>query len=103
MTAPSTEKTLARREVLGPVQEFKPDVFGPVWETDAEGDFLLPDYTLGVEVIAWCADNLVGADGEGPWIFTFEQARFILWYYAIDQYGKWIYRDAVLQRIKGWG
>lgn len=98
-----TTETLERREVLGPVKEFEPDVFGPVWQTNEDGDFLLPDYTLGVEVIAWCADWLVGADGEGPWIFTFEQARFILWYYAIDQHGKWLYRDAVLQRIKGWG
>lgn len=34
---------------------------------------------------------------------TKEQKRFILWWYAIDAQGKFIYRDGVLGRIKGWG
>jgi phage terminase large subunit-like protein len=29
--------------------------------------------------------------------------RFILWWYAIDARGRFIYREGVLQRLKGWG
>src|SRR5699024_12128674 len=32
-----------------------------------------------------------------------EQLRFILWYYALNEDGEFIYRRAVLQRLKGWG
>src|SRR5690606_29602561 len=28
---------------------------------------------------------------------------FVLWWYAVDSSGRWLYRDGVLQRIKGWG
>jgi hypothetical protein len=44
-----------------------------------------------------------------PWTFTPEQARFLLWYYAIDtgdQFGAsgdFLYHSAMLQRLKGWG
>lgn len=91
---------------LGPLPArtpFAPLHIGPTWETDDDGEFVLPEYTLGWSCIAWAADNLIGADGEGSWSFTWEQVRFILWYYAIDKRGRWLYRDAILQRIKGWG
>jgi hypothetical protein len=39
----------------------------------------------------------------GPWQFTAEQARFELWYYALDSDGRWLNSSAVLQRLKGWG
>ncbi|WP_431911739.1 terminase TerL endonuclease subunit [Nonomuraea jabiensis] len=32
-----------------------------------------------------------------------EQKRFILWLYAIDDKGKWLYDSAALRRSKGWG
>lgn len=41
-------------------------------------------------------------EGE-PWEFTPEQFRFVLWFYALDEYGKFLYRDITLQRCKGWG
>jgi hypothetical protein len=32
-----------------------------------------------------------------------EQARFVLWFYALDEDGGFLYHSAVLQRLKGWG
>ncbi|GLZ81399.1 hypothetical protein Afil01_62060 [Actinorhabdospora filicis] len=29
--------------------------------------------------------------------------RFLLWFYAVDNYGRFLHRKAVLQRLKGWG
>lgn len=42
-------------------------------------------------------------DGTKPWKFTDEQLRFVLWWYAVDENGDFIYRTGVLQRLKGWG
>ena len=36
-------------------------------------------------------------------MFTAEQARFVLWWYAIDKHGRFVYREGLLQRLKGWG
>lgn len=65
-----------------------------------------PEYTLGLGVLNWCSRWLAQPDGEGKgekWVFSNEQAMFLLWYYAIDEYGKFLYRRAVLERPKGWG
>lgn len=32
-----------------------------------------------------------------------EQLRFLLWWYAVDEQGRFVYRKGVLQRLKGWG
>jgi hypothetical protein len=32
-----------------------------------------------------------------------EQARFVLWFFAVDEDGEWVAHSAVLQRLKGWG
>ena len=37
-----------------------------------------------------------------PFVPTNEQKRFILWWYAIDADGKFVFREGVLQRLKGW-
>ena len=79
-----------------------PNLFGPVWAVDDEGNWLLPEKTLGWQIAAWCADFLTAFKG-GPWKFTLEQLRFILWWYAVDDNGEFIYRTGVLQRLKGWG
>jgi hypothetical protein len=34
---------------------------------------------------------------------TQEQRRFVLWFYAVDEHGRFIYRRSVLRRSKGWG
>lgn len=80
-----------------------PDHHGPTWDRNPDGTFKLPERTLGWQVIAWCADYLSNPKGDGPWTFTLEQARFTLWWYAVDCEGKFIYRTGVLQRLKGWG
>jgi hypothetical protein len=52
--------------------------------------------------MAWCGYWLRGKGGK-PWTFTAEQARFILWYDAVDSAGDHLYHSAMLQRLKGWG
>ncbi len=83
-------------------ENFEPVTIGPVWQTDEDGNWLLPERTLGWHAVAWAAENLVNDDGD-PWMFTAEQLRFILWFYAIDDEGKFCYRTITLQRLKGWG
>ena len=83
---------------------YPPSKIGPTWQVDDDGSYLLPRYTLGWQILEWCADWLTSPDGSGePFIFTPEQARFILWYYAVDESGNWLRQNGVLQRIKGWG
>ncbi|NCB86281.1 MAG: terminase [Gammaproteobacteria bacterium] len=86
------------------LEEFFPaQIIGPTWAVDDEGDFLLPERTLGWHVLAWIEENLTAFDGDGPFTPTPEQARFILWFYAINDDGRFTYPKAVLQRCKGWG
>lgn len=62
--------------------------------------------TLGWGVAEWVEDNLLQPDGEeagGPFRFTPEQLTFVLWFYAVDETGRFIYRRGVLRRAKGWG
>jgi hypothetical protein len=54
----------------------------------------------------WAFETLLQPDGPEagePWRFTDEQYRFLLWWYAIDESGRFIYRRGVLRRLKGWG
>jgi len=81
---------------------FPPSFIGPTWQKDAAGHWLLPEHTLGWEILGWIAEWLTFSD-DRPWMATPEQARFILWFYALDHRGKFRYRKAVLQRMKGWG
>lgn len=65
-----------------------------------------PTRSLGYQVLRWAEKYIVQPDGElagRPWQFTPEQKRFILWLYAIDEKGKWLYDTASLRRSKGWG
>ncbi|UQI44643.1 hypothetical protein M1P56_09925 [Streptomyces sp. HU2014] len=62
--------------------------------------------SLGYEIMRWAERYIVQPDGETagqPWKFTPEQVRFLLWLYAIDDRGRWVYRTAALRRAKGWG
>lgn len=81
---------------------FPPDIIGPVWQTDDDGDWILPERTLGWEALGWIAENLTMPDGS-PWLATAEQARIILWYYALDERGRPITRKGYVQRMKGHG
>lgn len=66
----------------------------------------IPKLTLGWDILDWGSKMLANPDGirQGdPWVYSNEQALFILWFYAVDENGKFIYRNAVLERPKGWG
>ena len=70
----------------------------------------LPELTLGWEILNWGSQMLAQPDEVNtkyklgdPWKYSNEQAMFILWFYAIDKHGRFLYRNAVLERPKGWG
>ena len=99
--------TEAELEALEPTAEnaaiyFPPSFIGPTWQKDEQGNWLLPEKTLGWEILGWVAEWLTFSDNR-PFMCTPEQARFLLWFYAVDHRGKFKYRKAVLQRMKGWG
>jgi len=65
-----------------------------------------PARTLLPVQLLWIARWLRHPDGPNagkPWRFTREQIRFLAWWYAIDETGRWVYRRATLRRAKGWG
>jgi hypothetical protein len=104
------EEAERRLENIGPRPEFEPTFVGPIWRTE-DGAWLMPEHTIGWDVIGWCAEYLRGAGGDDGWIFTPEQARMVLWWYAVnptdldedDSEDIWRYRDGVIQKVKGWG
>ena len=66
----------------------------------------LPPLTLGWDVLAWTSEYLLQPDGDDAgqsWRYTNEQARFVLWWYAIDEHGRFLFRRGMLRRLKGWG
>ena len=79
---------------------WEPVKIGPTWQYD--DGWLLPEATLGWDFLAWCGYWLRGK-GQKPWTFTAEQARFLLWYYAVDSSGDFLYHSAMFQRLKGHG
>jgi hypothetical protein len=80
---------------------WEPTKIGPSWQYD--NGWVLPRFTLGWRVLAWCGLWLTDKNGR-PWQFTAEQARFVLWFFALDpDSGDFLYHSAVLQRLKGWG
>ena len=95
--------------------EVVPDRIGPTWDLDPDWDgprdpdgYVLPKHTLGWQAIKWIGDNLLADETDEhdkplPFSLTREQMRFILWFYAIDEGGRFAYREVVLQRLKGWG
>jgi hypothetical protein len=62
--------------------------------------------TLGFDLVAWIEASLRQPDGPeagGDFHLTPEQISFLLWLYAIDHEGRFLYRRGVLRRSKGWG
>ena len=89
---------------LGPTWDRNPEWEGP---RDPEG-YILPELTLGWQAIHWIENNLLADELDEqerplPFKLTSEQMRFVLWFYAIDENGRFLYREVVLQRLKGWG
>lgn len=74
---------------------------GPTWQTTDDGHWLLPERSLGWWGLGWSGVWL--QHKRKPWRFTHEQARFLLWWYAVDDTGEFLFQDGVLQRLKGWG
>lgn len=84
-----------------PKTPWTPVRIGPTWQIDGDR-WALPEHTLGWQMLAWCGKWLQESRGV-PWQFTLEQARFLLHWYAVEESGRFVYRDGVLQRLKGWG
>ena len=80
--------------------QWEPVKIGPTWQWD--NGWVLPELSLGWNVLAWCGLWLRDKTGQ-PWQFTPEQARFVLWYYALDEVGDFLCHSAVYQRLKGHG
>lgn len=71
--------------------------------------------TLGWGVLDWGTiwlrqpdDHRFSASGEAklrgqPWQYTDDQARYILWFYAVDDTGRFLYRHGYQERAKGVG
>lgn len=81
---------------------YPPVAIGPTWQRTPDGFWALPERTLGWSALAWSGVWLQKTKGQ-PWVWTDEQARFWLWWYATDEHGRFVYRDGVMQRLKGWG
>lgn len=74
----------------------------------------LPDLTLGYEAIDWIEGRRPGErfrgliQPNGPragkaFTLTRDQGRFLLWWYALDEDGRWLYNHGVRRRAKGSG
>jgi hypothetical protein len=81
-------------------------VIGPTWRRKREGGWHVPEKTLGWQLINWLAEYVLqpaGPRAGQEFLPTLEQARFILWWYAVDDSGRFVYRSGLLRRMKGWG
>jgi hypothetical protein len=66
----------------------------------------VPALTLGWGVIQWITDNLVHPNGPRaglPFKLVRSQVLFVLWFYAVDDQGRWIHNRAVRRLAKGSG
>lgn len=81
-------------------------IVGPTWRKTVDGKWWLPEKTLGWNILNWLAD-FVKTPGSGQvgdlFLPTLEQARFILWWYAVNDDGSYYYRNGVFRRMKGAG
>lgn len=101
-----------------------PHIVGPSWQRTVEGNWHLPEKTLGWDVLAWMSEYvntpgghddpdrlrmLIGMSeagipvNENMFLPTDEQVRLLLWWYAVDGTGQYVYREGVIRRLKGWG
>ena len=85
------------------LEKYRPLFLGPTWKRDELGAWVLPERTLGWQIARWCSEWLKPLGDTELFEFTLEQLRFLLWWYAVDERGEFVYRHGVLQRIKGWG
>ena len=81
---------------------------GPTWQKTVDGAWHLPDKnrTLGDQVVNWIYEHVLQPSGpraREAFLPTAEQFRFLLWWYAIDDRGRFLYRSGLFRRMKGWG
>jgi hypothetical protein len=65
-----------------------------------------PPLTLGWEAARWAHEWLVQPNGPRsghPFRLTLDQLRFLLWFYAVDSNGNWLYSHGVRRLAKGSG
>lgn len=113
--------SLSNRVELAPSP---PHIIGPSWQKTVDGEWYLPEKTLGWGVLKWMSEyvNTPGGhddpnrlrflialseagllENENMFIPTDEQVRLVLWWYAVDDNGQYVYREGVIRRLKGWG
>lgn len=66
----------------------------------------LPERSLGWRLLDWGTKMLANPDGEfmgQRWVYTDSQALYLLWFYAVDERGKFIYRRGMIELPKGTG
>lgn len=66
----------------------------------------IPELTLGYEALVWAGTYLRHTNGMRAgksWEFTREQARFVLWFYAVDETGRWLFDRGDRRLAKGSG
>lgn len=65
-----------------------------------------PDLTLGWEAAKWAMRWLIqpnGPEAGQPWRPTDGQMRFLLWWYSLDESGRWLFNHAARRMAKGSG
>lgn len=83
---------------------YPPEVTDPLTCLDTFENYGLPKYTLGYEALAFAAKYLRHVDGDRAgerWVFTPRQARWILWWYSVDENGDWLYGQGSRRLGKG--
>lgn len=81
-------------------------LIGPTWRRTVDGGWWLPEKSLGWDILNWLFEYVQqpsGPNAGDPFLPTMEQARFLLWWYAVDENGRFVYRNGTLRRLKGWG
>lgn len=83
-----------------------PVYMGKAWATAPNGDFLLPRWSLAPALVNWAYRYLKTPGGKHagePFLPTMEQFRLLMWWFAVDETGAFVYRSMVIRRVKGWG
>ncbi len=65
-----------------------------------------PEFTLGYEAASWAHEWLIQPNGPRagqPFRLTLDQFRFLLWWYALDREGRWLFDHGVRRLAKGSG
>ena len=96
-------KTALEDQLAAAVRDLEHTFIGPTWKME-DGKWILPEHTLGWQILGWCSQYLRDfEDSSKPLTLTPEQVRFCLWWFAVDEDGRFVYRTGLLTRPKGWG